>query len=170
MILGTVGSPLLLELVLDDRAAGKFPRARIVDADGAQVGSPIDLEPAPAFTGLYQGQWTHPTAGHFTAVFETFDDAEHTIQSDYEPGVEHVRITTDFELGILKLLAHQGENVRDEVVDADPATGRPLTARRKLYASRADALADENPIAVIDITASYPGPSTWAELLRTLAP
>ena len=170
MILGTVGKPLLLELVLADRAGGKFPRARIIDSGGAQLGSTIDLTAAPAWVGLYQGSWTVPVAGHYSVVFETYHDALHTLPTDHEPGVEHVRIVSDFELSLLKLLAHQGENVRDTMLTPDPATGRPLVARRKLYATKADALADVSPIATIDVTASYPGPLTWTELVRVLTP
>ena len=170
MILGTVGKPLLLELVLADRAAGKFPRARIIDSGGAQLGSPIDLTGAPAWVGLYQGSWASPPAGHYTVVFETYHDAGRTLPTDHEPGVEHVRIVSDFELSLLKLLAHQGENVRDTMITPDPGTGRPIVARRKLYATKADALADVNVVATIDVTASYPGPTTWTELVRTLAP
>jgi hypothetical protein len=170
MILGTVGKPLLLELVLADRAGGKFPRARIIDTVGAQIGSPIDLVGAPAWTGLYQGSWALPAAGHYSVVFETYNDALHTLPTDHEPGVEHVRIVSDFELSLLKLLAHQGENVRDTMITPDPATGRPITARRKLYATKADALADVNVVATIDVAASYPGPLTWTELVRVLTP
>jgi hypothetical protein len=170
MILGTVATPLPLELVLADRALGKFPRARIIDSSGAQIGPAIDLVPAPAWAGLYQGAWALPVEGHFSAVFEVWGDADHTVTTDYEPGVEHVRITTDFERALLKLLAHQGENVRDIMITSDPSTGRPLVARRKLYATKADAVADVNPIATIDVSASYPGATTWSDLLRVLAP
>lgn len=169
MILGTIGVPLLLELVLADRALGKFPRARIIDASGAQIGAAIPLVAAPAWTGLYQGAWAAPVAGHYTAVFETYDDAGYTTLSDHEPGVEHVRIVSDFELALTKILAHHGENVRDEVLTTDPATGRPVTARRKLYANAADAANDVNVLATVDVTATYPGANTWSELLRVLA-
>jgi hypothetical protein len=167
MILGTVAKPLLLELVLADRDPSKFPRVTIYTAAGAPL-LPIAMTAVPGFAGLYQASWPVPTQGHFTAAFEVFDDAGFTSLSDHEPGVEHVRVVTDFELALLKLLAHQGENVRDEVLTADPGTGRPLTARRKLYATKADALADVNVIATIDVTAAYPGPSTWDELVRVL--
>lgn len=167
MILGTVAKPLLLELVLADRDASKFPRVTIYTAAGAAL-LPIAMTAVPGFAGLYQASWPVPTAGHFTAAFEVFEDAGLTVLSDHEPGVEHIRVVSDFELALLKLLAHQGENVRDEVLTPDPSTGRPLVARRKLYATKADALADVNVVATIDVTASYPGPTSWSELLRVL--
>lgn len=168
MILGTVAQPLLLELALADRDSGVFPRVSVFDAAGASV-TTLPMSPVAGFPGLYHATWASPAAGHYSAAFEVFSDAPRTVLSDHEPGVEHIRVVADFELALLKLLAHQGENVRDELVSADPSTGRPLTARRKLYASKADAIADVNVVATIDVVATYPGPTTWSEMLRVLS-
>jgi hypothetical protein len=170
MILGTVGQPVLVEVVLADRSAVKYPRAKVLDAAGTLV-TTLPMTHRSAFVGTYQAAWTSPAlAGHYSVAFEVFNDAGFTVLSDHEPGVEHIRVVSDFELALVKLLAHQGENVRDTVLVADVGTGRPLTARRKLYATKADALADVSPIATIDVVATYPGPSTWNDLVRTLAP
>jgi len=170
MILGTVGQTVLVEVTLADRDVAKFPRAKVIDSAGLTVAI-FGLTARPAFPGLYQGSWSVPaSAGHFTASFEVFNEAGFLTLSSHEPGEAHIRVVSDFELALKKLLAHQGENVRDEVLVADVGTGRPLTARRKLFATAADAIANVSPIATIDVVATYPGPTTWNDLVRTLAP
>lgn len=169
MLLGTVGQPLLLEIVLNDRATTVFPRAKVIDQASGLV-TTLPMLPCPVFAGLYQATWASPVAGHYSIPFEVFADNGFTELTDHDPDVEHARIVTDFELALLKLLAHQGENVRDEVLTPDVSSGRPLSARRKLYATRADALADVNVVATVDVSATYATASSWNELVRTLTP
>lgn len=192
---GLVGSPVLVELVLDDRAGGKFPRARIIDSTGAQIGTPLLLVGAPAWTGLYQAEWASPVAGQFSVVFEVYEDAGFTIQSDYVPTVEHLRVL-DPNDAISSLLdaplaghltagsvgealkiafADGGGAVRDDAITYD-ANDRPLTLRRRIFPDAATAAAStpggtgEGEVITISVNASHLSPSRWQSLLRRRTP
>lgn len=173
MIEGIAGIALPLEVTLANRATGLFPRARIVDAAGAEVaGSPINLTTEPATApGTYKGSWAVPLVGEYTARFDAFTDGTYTTLTIHEPGEEHLLIRAlDQDTVFTKLLGHQGENVRDTVLTIDPDTGRPVTARRRIYPTAADAVNDTNHLIEITIVATYPSPSRWDDLVRTVAP
>jgi hypothetical protein len=176
VIEGYAGQALLLELVLADRTTGKYPRARILDDAGVQIGSPVNLSASPAAGWAYYGAWTPPSAGQFFAVFDVYDDVGHTTLSAYDSGVDHLRIhTLEQDLSFQKLLAHQGENVRDDVLTYD-VNNRPLTFRRRIFATKSAADAStaggtgEGEIATIVGTATHFSAATWETLLRTLQP
>lgn len=87
---GDVGQSILLELQLEDEAAGLFPQVTIYTDGGAVEAGPLDL--ADRGGGLYQVSWT-ATEGQFSARFLTFSDAAHTTRTNHEPGLSHLEIT-----------------------------------------------------------------------------
>lgn len=196
MIQGEPAVPLLLELVVTDRASGLYPRARIVDDSGAQIGSPVDLVEAVAFTGLYQGLWPSPLAGDYSAAFEVYTDAGFTTLSDHEPGLEHVRIRdpavdladaavdaiwdevltghlTDQTAGRALFAAGgmAGLYIRDDAVTYD-VNDRPIKVRRRWFATAAAAAAStpggtgEGEVLTIEGDATHISPTKWQSFLR----
>lgn len=173
---GYVGQPVLLELVLADRATGKFPRARVLDAAGVQIGTPVPLLPSPATGWAYGGAWTPTDAGQYAVVFDTYDDAGFTTLSIHESAEEIVRVfAVEQDAAFRKALGHLGENVRDDVLAYD-ANSRPLTFRRRIFASKAAADAStpggtgEGEIATVVGSAMHFDPARWETLLRTVLP
>jgi hypothetical protein len=174
VILGYASQPLLLELGLSDRAA-KHPQVAILNTAGSPVAGPLDMVGIGTPPGLYHASWAVPVVGQFTAWFNVYADPAHTILAPYEPVVEHIRVQ---ELGpdqsFRKLLAHHGENVRDDVLTYDGATGRPLTFRRRIFPDAATANlstpggAGEGEIATITGTAIHIDSTKWSSLLRKL--
>jgi hypothetical protein len=176
MIEGYVGEAILLELVLADRATGKYPRARVLDASGVQLGGTIPLSPSPATGWAYWGAWTPSSAGQFFVVYDTFDDAGFTVLSIHEPGEDHLLIhDIQQDLGFRKTLGHLGENVRDDVLSYD-LNNRPLTFRRRIFATQAAANlstpggSGEGEIATVIGSAIHYDAARWETLVRTLTP
>ena len=173
---GYVGLPVLLELALIDRATGKFPRARITDDAGVQIGVPVNLSPTPPMAWVYTGTWIPPAAGQYSATFETYNDAGFTTLSTHEPAIEHLLIhRLEQDATFQKLLGHSGENVRDDVLAYD-ANMRPLTFRRRIFPDKATADAStpggtgEGEIATVVGAATHFDAARWETLLRTLSP
>jgi len=173
---GYVGQPVLLELALADRASGKYPRARIFDSSGVQLGVPIPMVPVPAVSGLYRASWVSGAAGQYSAFYDVYADAGFTVMEDYEPGLDMVRVhVTDPDVGFQRTLGHLGENVRDDVLGYD-ANNRPLSFRRRIFPDKATADAStpggtgEGEIATIVGAAAHFDPARWETLLRTVLP
>lgn len=192
---GLVGSPVLVELVLDDRASGLYPRARVIDKTGAQVSPVLNLAEAPAWSGLYQAEWLTPSAGDFSVVFEVWMDAGYTIAADYDAAVEHLRVLdpddavdnildaalaghlTAGTVGeALKIaFAEGGGATRDDALTWD-ANDRPLTMRRRIFPDAATAAAStpggtgEGEVITLTVSASHVTASRWQSLLRRRAP
>jgi hypothetical protein len=188
---GVLGQPLLLELALSDRASGRFPRARIIDDTGAQIGAALDMTEAAAWSGLYQTTWPVPVAGMFSAVFEVWMDALYSVPADYEAAVEGVRIVDpqdvvddilDADLNphltagtvgeSLKLaFAEGGGAVRDDALTWD-SNNRPLTMRRRIFPDAATAAAStaggtgEGEVITITVDATHVSAVRWGSLLR----
>lgn len=189
MILGVVGQPLLLDLVLADEAAGLFPQVTVFDDAGAVQTGPLDL--ADRGGGLYQVEWAVPVAGQFSAVFLTYTDAAHTIKAEYEAGLSHIRIETwesvadavlDADVqdhlnagsvgeAILLAAGHAGLYVRDDALTYD-AEDRPLTFRRRIFPNEATAIAStpgatgEGEIVTLLVDAQHIDAARWQTLLR----
>lgn len=170
-----MGQPVLLELVLVDRATGKYPRAKILDEVGVQLALVL-LSPSPAVPWSYQGAWTPSDPGQVTAVYEVFQDAGHTVPTTHEPGQDPIRVhALGQDLSFQKLLGHLGENVRDDVLSYD-ANARPLTFRRRIFPTKALADAStpggagEGEIVTVVGAATHFDAARWETLLRTLSP
>lgn len=192
MIEGVLGNPLLLELVLTDRESGLFPRAKIIDPSGAQVAPVMDMTESPAWPGLYQAEWPNPSsAGHFSIVFEVWQDAGHTVAADYEAAVQHVLIV-DPQAAVDNILdgslaghtipgsvgealkiafADGGGAVRDDALSYD-GNDRPVVLRRRIFPDAATAAAStpggtgEGEIITISVNAQHTTPERWLSLLR----
>lgn len=196
MLQGEPGSPLLLELMVVDRNAAVYPRARIIDEDGSQVGLPIDLSAAPSFSGLYQGQWLSPVAGDFSVTFEVYSDAARTILADYEPSIDHLRIrdpAVDLSSAAVdsiwdELLSSHlidgsagralfasggmaGLHIRDDAITYD-ANDRPTKVRRRFFTSASAASSStpggtgEGEVLTIEGDATHISSTRWQSLLR----
>ena len=172
MIEAVISQPLLLELALTDGVSSKFPRAKVYTDIGALVAT-IDLPHIAS--GLYQGTWTPSTTGQFNVHYTVFSDAGHTIADvTYERVADHVLVRAlDQDLAFRKLLGHHGENTRDDVLTYD-ANNRPLTFRRRVFASKAAALAStaggtgEGEILTVSGAATHFDAARWETLLRVL--
>ena len=190
MILGVVSQPVLLTLVLADEAAGFFPQVTVYDDTGAIDTGPIDMSDRGG--GLYQATITaSATAGDFSAVFLTYQDALHTTRSEHEAATEQLRIedwqaVTDAVLdeslsahlgagsvgeALLAAFGDAGGHVRDDALTYD-GNSRPLTLRRRIFASAAAAAAStpgstgEGEIMTITISAAHVDAAEWQTLLR----
>lgn len=165
-ITGAVGQSLVVEVVLADRATGKFPQARFFDDTKAQVGSPVDLGSLPARPYAYQGPWTPPGAGHFSVVVDVYDDAAHTILSIHEPGIEHVRIGEELAasdsfldaalnvhdgsgtVGLAAMLTHFGGAVHIDTGAGSPGTDYPIGTEEQPVDNLADAITIANAFGI----------------------
>lgn len=172
MIEGVVGQALLLELSLSDGSAAKYPRARIYDATGA-LQTTVDLTHVSG--GLYRGSWAVPVLGQYVAHYTVYADAPHTVvDATYDRVLDHLLIRAlDQDTVFQKVLGHLGENVRDDVLTYD-VNNRPLTFRRRIFASKAAALAStpggtgEGEIVTVLGAAAHFDAAKWETLLRTL--
>jgi hypothetical protein len=189
VIFGLTGEDLLLELQTDDELAGLFPQVSIFDGAGSVFVGPLNL--ADRGGGLYQVDWSSPTAGQFSARFLTYTNVGHTVRSDHEPVVEHLRVedwkgVVDAILSetaadhivsgsvgeaLLIASAHAGLHVRDDALTYD-ANNRPLTLRRRIFADKTGAEAStaggtgEGEIITLTIDASHIDAARWQSLLR----
>lgn len=174
MIETVVGQPLLLQLSLTDGVTDRYPRARVYNELDAVIAT-VDLHHVDG--GLYHGSWTPSVIGRRSIRYTIYSDVGHTaVDLTYERVVEHCRVTQyDPDLSFQKLFGYSGENVRDDVLTYD-ANNRPLTFRRRIFASKAAALAStpggtgEGEIATILGSAQHFDAARWETLLRTLEP
>ena len=93
MVTGFAGDNLLVELVLPDGNTGKFPQVEIYNAAGT-LQDTLDL--THTASGLYQVEWTNTdTEGHYSAIFITYNNAGHTIESGkHERVADHIFLIT----------------------------------------------------------------------------
>lgn len=196
MIQGEPGVPLLLSLMLDDGQSGRYPRAKIIDSDGIQVGSPIDLTEAVAFSGLYQGEWATPVSGDYAAAFEVYSDAGYTTLADYVLTSDHIRIrsnSVDLNATAIDAIWDEvlsghladgsagrslfaaggmaGLYIRDDAVTYD-SNDRPTKVRRRWFTTSAAAQAStpggtgEGEVLTVEGDATHISASRWQSLLR----
>lgn len=196
MIQGEPNVPILLSLQLDDGRRGKYPRVKIMDTDGVQVGSPIELNESIAFDGLYQGLWTTQSAGDFTAGYEVFDDEDHLVLSDYILAAENIRVrlnAVDLTSNAVSAIWDEvlsghlsdgsagrslfasggmaGLHVRDDAINYD-SNDRPTKVRRRWFATSEAAQAStpggtgEGEVLTVEGDATHISASRWQSLLR----
>ncbi len=169
MIQAPPDQALVLSMQATDEATGLFPQAAIYNAAGSLV-TTITLTHVAA--GLYQGTWAAPALGLYAAIFRSYTDAGHTIRSSHETAQEDVLIAEDVSALTARLLAHAGENIRDDSLAFD-TNGRLTSARRRIFPDEATALAStpggtgEGETATITITATHLDGVRWESLLRT---
>ena len=174
MIEAVVGQALRLELSLTDRVTTRFPRAIVYNELNAAIAT-IDL--AHVADGLYAGSWTPTTTGQRSIHYTTFSDVPRTsVDATYESVVDHLVVRAlDQDVSFQKILGHLGENIRDDVLTYD-ANNRPLTFRRRLFATKAAAMAStpggvgEGEIFTVLGSATHFDVARWETLLRTLEP
>lgn len=174
MIEGVVGSPLLLEVALADGVETRFPRARIYDAAGVFQ---IDVDLTHTADGFYQGLWTAGPAAQYVAHYTVFSDAPRTVvDPSYDRVLDHIQIRAlDQDFSFQKLLGHLGENMRDDVLTYD-INSRPLTMRRRIFATKAAALAStpgstgEGEILTITVAAAHIDAAKWETLVMVREP
>ncbi len=174
MIEGIVATPLLLEVALSDGAAASFPRVRLYDSLGVLV---TTVDAVHVANGLYRATWTPFASGDYAAHFIVYTDAGHTaLDATYDRVVDHVLVRKlDQDTVFQKLLGHLGENVRDDVLSYD-GNNRPLSFRRRIFATKAAAIAStpggtgEGEIFTVVGSALHFDAAKWETLVRTLEP
>lgn len=172
MIEGVVGQALLIEASLSDAATAKFPRAIIYDELTA-VATTVDL--VHVANGMYFGSWTPAAVGAFVEHFTVFSDSGHTvIDPEYERRSTPVLVrAVNQDTAFQKILGHLGENVRDDALSYD-VNNRPLTMRRRIFATKAAAIAStpggtgEGEIVTITGSAAHFDAAKWSSLLSIL--
>lgn len=172
MIEGVLGESLVLGLGLSDGAVDKFPRAEVYDGAGALVAT-VDL--VHAANGMYRAAYAPAAAGRFSVHLRVYSDAPRTtIAGQYERVLEDLTVRAiSQDVAFAKILGHLGENVRDDVLTYD-ANKRPLTFRRRIFASKGDAIAStpggtgEGEIVTVLGSSSHFDSARWESLLRTL--
>jgi len=137
------GSSLSLVMVLEDGNTGAYPQVEVYAAGSAVPAATIDL--IHLAKGRYEGSWTPPAVGAYTAMFFVYADAGHTIENIvYSREAEQIFVTAsdvdDLAASIVRLLGLHKENtfIDNTVFDTE---GQLLSARVRLFDSKANAQA-----------------------------
>lgn len=163
----TVGGSVTLAMVLSDGTTGRYPQAEIYD--GASLEATIDL--IDLGQGRYEGSWTPTAVGAFTALFNVYNDAGHTVQLTpliYSREIEQVFValssTDDLAASIARILGlvHENAFIDNTVYDANSML---LSGRIRIFDSKASAQAatkggvgEAGTTAEYTIEADYAGP------------
>lgn len=131
------GGALNLELLLPDGNTGKYPQAHVYDSAGSEVaGSPFDL--THSANALYRNTaYTPGSAGRYSAVYITYNDAGHTLESaKHGRAKEHFEVDSRIaEVTAIKTKTDQltftGGNVNADVQVNSDKTGYALTTAEK---------------------------------------
>lgn len=148
-------------MILEDGNETQYPQAEIYDANGTSPVATIDL-PHRA-RGRYEDSWTPSSVGVYSAVFITYSDAAHTIESIvYTREVDQIFVTEsdvdDLAAAIIRLLGLNHENAFIDNTDFD-ITGQLISCRIRIYDSKAHAEAaqdgDVPPAGTTGLIATY---------------
>jgi hypothetical protein len=161
------GEAVTLAMVLSDGATGLYPQAEIYD--GASLETTIDL--ADLGQGRYEGSWVPGAVGAFTALFNVYNDATHTVQLTpliYSREIEQVFVTLsstdDLAANIARILGlvHENAFIDNTIYDANAML---LSGRIRIFDSKANVQAatkggigEAGTVAEYTIEADYAGP------------
>lgn len=161
------GESVKLAMVLSNGVTGLFPQAEIYD--GGSLEATVDL--SDLGQGRYEGSWTPSVVGTFTALFNVYQDAIHTVQLTplvYSRELEQIFVTSsstdDLAANIARILGLVHENVfiDNTVYDANAML---LAGRIRIFDSKANVQAasdggigETGVVAEYTIEADYDGP------------
>lgn len=189
-ILVSEGETFSLSVQLASRETNKFPLARLY-ADGIPYSFPVAL--SHISDGFYSAT-ASAVVGVYDVVIEIYNDAIHTILSDYQPSTETVvvedwadtanavlsaDVNSNLNPGtvgemLASLAGEVGLHVRDDALAYD-TNDRPLSFRRRIFPDAATAASStpggtgEGEIITINVNATHSSASRWSTLLRTRA-
>ena len=134
MLFATPGVSLPLHALASDSNGSLYGQARVYDGAGIIV-TTVSL--THVTEGLYVGSYIPASEGMYTAIYQLYTDALHTIPADYTKQIESIDVDS-YRTNILRLLGLVNENsVVDQQVFAAP--GKLLTARIRSYDSKTNA-------------------------------
>lgn len=162
----SVGSTVVLALVLENGETGFYPQAEIYASGAGTPTATVDL--THLVKGRYEGTWVPATVGTYTAQFFTYVDAAHTVESVvYTREAEQVFVSEnsadDLAAAITRVLGlvHENAFIDNTVFDAQ---SQLLTARLRIYDSKTNAQAATDGgaeatglVATYTIEADYEG-------------
>jgi len=133
-LLATVNKPINLEAVSAEGITSFFPQVRVYDSTGT-LNTTLNL--AHVAEGLYSVTWTPTTEGIYSAIYQFYTDAGHTLDAGLEKAGEQVDVNSE-RTNITRLLGLVHENsVFDlQTYDSDQNL---LTGRVRAYDSAANA-------------------------------
>jgi len=140
---GTIDQPVTLAMLLENGVTGLYPQAEIYL--GAALQDTIDL--TDLGQGRYEGSWTPTATGTYSAVFNVYQDAAHSVELTplmYSREIEQIFVmqsnTDDLAAQIVRLLGLNLENTRiDRCVYDEHEMLR--SARLRVFDSKANTLA-----------------------------
>lgn len=161
------GEAITLAMVLSNGMTGLHPQAEVYDSSSLEA--TIDL--ADLGQGRYEGSWTPAAVGVFTALFNVYQDASHTVQLTpliYSREIEQVFVTSsstdDLAADIARILGLVHENVFIDNTIYD-ASAMLLSGRIRTFDSKTNAQAatkggsgETGTVATYTIEADYAGP------------
>lgn len=153
-----VGVAVPLVMILEDGSEDKYPQAEIYGAGGTFPVTTLSL--SHTARGRYEAEWVPSAVGAFSAVFITYVDAGHSIESIvYTREVEQVFVTQsgvdDLAAAVTRLLGLNHENAFIDNTVFDVAD-QLLSARIRLYDSKVNAeAATDGDAHVTGLIATY---------------
>lgn len=165
----TVGTPVSLAVILEDGNAAMFPQAEIYAAGSSAPLAVLDL-PHKA-RGRYEANWTPPSPGVFAAIFITYSDAGHTVESIvYTREIEQIFATAnsidDLAARLIRILGLVHENAFIDNTTHD-AYGSLTAARVRLFDSKEHVeLATDGGSETLGLLAAYQIETTYENECR----
>lgn len=165
----SIGDPVVLVLVLEDGNTTMFPQAEIYATGASTPLAVVDL--VHRAKGRYEGTWTPADIGTYTALFITYVDAGHVVESMiYTREGELVAVTQshidDLAAKLIRVLGLVHENAFIDNTEWD-INGQMLSARLRIFDSKAHAMAATDGGSETDgLIATYVIDSTYEALGR----
>jgi hypothetical protein len=154
MIRATLDEAVPLQVQAGGGETNLYGRVKVYDSAGSLVNT---LSLSHIDNGLYGVSHTFTTAGHYTVVYQLFQDAGFVTPADYDIEAEAVEANSD-KTNILRILGLTHDNVLidDHQYDLD---GNLLRSRIRHYSSKAEAEAGGTGglLNTWTVTATYSG-------------
>jgi|PlaIllAssembly_1097288.scaffolds.fasta_scaffold00866_8 hypothetical protein len=161
----SIGEPAALVLILEDGNTLMYPQVEVYASGSSTPLATVDL--AHRAKGHYEGIWTPATVGSYTALFITYADAGHSVESMlYTREGEQLFVTRshidDIAAKLLRVLGlvHENAFIDNTTYDSNCML---LTARLRIFATKEEAQAatdggSEPALEVYTVDATYEGP------------
>ena len=139
----TVDQSVTLAMVLENGATGLYPQAEIYS--GSSLEDTIDL--SDLGKGRYEGSWTPTVVGMYSALFNVYKDASHTVELTpllYSREIEQIFVsqssTDDLAASLARVLGlvHENAFIDNTVYDSSSML---LSGRVRIFDSKTNAQA-----------------------------